>query len=282
MKTMHDPPGEERLHAAAAALGGRPLTLADEHALLLEQVAIRAEDVLAVAAQNRWPARELRRLLGYLRVEVLRQAEDEEMLLFAGLGASAGRGRLGRDHTRLREATEALERAAAGDGTWSSAWLATVIRDLVCQLERHLAAEERLLATGGVPGQAQAVTGLGGHPHEWYPLTEGPVIDLDALPPGQVIDAATDRLLRLRRGEQVELRSGRDPWLVWRRMDEISPGGYGFAYVEEGPDCWRVRVIRQPDRQKPAVRGRPGPRMSGTARAAAGRTGRDPAAGDRG
>ena len=134
--------------------------------LLLEQVAIRAEDVLAVAAQNRWPARELRRLLGYLRVEVLRQAEDEEMLLFASLGASAGRGRLGRDHARLREAIEALERAAAGDGTWSSAWLATVIRDLVCQLERHLAAEERLLAAGGVPGQAQAVTGLGGHPHE--------------------------------------------------------------------------------------------------------------------
>lgn len=91
MKTMHDAPREEQLHAAAAAPGGRPLTLADEHALLLEQVAIRAEDVLAVAAQNLWPARELRRLLGYLRVEVLRQAEDEEMLLFASLGASACR-----------------------------------------------------------------------------------------------------------------------------------------------------------------------------------------------
>ena len=54
MKIMHDAPGEEQLHAAAA--GGPPLTLAGEYALLLEQVAIRADDVLAVAAGNRWPA----------------------------------------------------------------------------------------------------------------------------------------------------------------------------------------------------------------------------------
>lgn len=169
-------------------------------------MAIRADDVLAVATRNLWPARELQRVLGYLRAEVLRQAGDAEMLLFAGLGASPGPGRRGHDHARLREAIEILERAAAGDGTWSCARLATMIRDLVCQLERHLPAEERLLAAG----QVQGVTSLGGHRHEWYPLAEGPVIDLDALPPGQVIDAAADRLLRLRRGEQVELhRDGR-------------------------------------------------------------------------
>ena len=245
MKIMHETPREEQLHAAAAAAGSPPLTLAGEHALLLEQVAIRADDVLAAAAANRWPAPELQRLLGYLRAEVLRQAGDEEMLLFASPGTSPGTGRLGRDHARLREAIEILEGAAAGDGTWSCARLATMIRDLTCQLERHLAAEEKLLAAGRVPGQVQGVTGPGGHRHEWYPLTEGPVIDLDALPPDQMIHAATDRLLRLRRGEQVELRSGRDPWLVWQQMDEVSPGGYGFAYVKEGPDCWRVRVTRR-------------------------------------
>ena len=92
MKIMHGAPGEEQVHAAAAAAGGPPLTLAGEHALLLEQVAIRADDVLAVAARNRWPARELQRLLGYLRAEVLRQAGDEEMLLFASLGTSPGPG----------------------------------------------------------------------------------------------------------------------------------------------------------------------------------------------
>jgi hypothetical protein len=82
MKAVHDVPGTEELRAAAAAVGDPPPTLAEEHALLLEQVAIRAQDVLTAAAGNRWPAQELQRLLGYVRAEVLRQAEDEEMLLF--------------------------------------------------------------------------------------------------------------------------------------------------------------------------------------------------------
>ena len=58
--------------------------------------------------------------------------------------------------------------------------------------------------------------------------------------------AAVDRLLRLRRGEQVELRSGRDPCPVWREMDELGPGRYGFAYLQEGPDRWRMQVTRRP------------------------------------
>jgi hypothetical protein len=38
------------------------------------------------------------------------------------------------------------------------------------------------------------------------------VIDFDALPPGQVIDTAVERLTRLRPGECVEVRStGNDP-----------------------------------------------------------------------
>ena len=83
-------------------------------------------------------------------------------------------------------------------------------------------------------------------PHELHPLTEGPVIDLDVLPSGRATDAVVDRLLRLRRGEQVELRSGRDPWPVWRRMDDLVPRRYGFAYLQEGPDHWRVQVTRLP------------------------------------
>jgi uncharacterized protein (DUF2249 family) len=268
MKTMQDVPGTGELPAAATAPGDPPFTLAEEHALLLEQVTIRAEDVLTAAAGSRWPAGELQRLLGYVRSEVLRQARDEEMLLFTSRGASPGLVRLSRDHARLRAATETLERAAAGQGTWSAARVVTVIRDLVCQLERHLAAEEGLLTADGEQGQEQAVSRLGGHPHEWYPLTEGPVIDLDALPPGQVIDAVTDRLLRLGRGEQVELCSGHDPWLVWRQMEDVSPGGYGFAYLQDGPGLWRVQVTRRPsasDARQAArlLSARPGPSPAG-------------------
>ena len=110
-----------------------------------------------------------------------------------------------------------------------------------------------MTTTHRVPGRGPARPAVSasrhsptGRPHELHPLTEGPVIDLDVLPSGRVTDAVVDRLLRLRRGEQVELRSGRDPWPVWRRMDDLVPRRYGFAYLKEGPDQWRVQVIRRP------------------------------------
>ena len=245
MTTASQTPGDQPPQTPAAVPGGPLLTLAGEHALLLSQVVTRAGDLLAVTAEDRWPARELQALAGYLRAEVLGQDADEERLLFPA-GASAGVSRLARDHARLRAAIETLERVAAGESTWSPAELAAATRDLLRQLERHFHAGEAVLAAAGTPGKVPATTVLGGHPHEWYPLTEGPVIDLDALPADQTIDAAIHRLLRLRRGEQVELQAGTDPHLVWRQLDVLSPGGYGFAYLQDGPDRWRMQVTRRP------------------------------------
>jgi len=51
--------------------------------------------------------------------------------------------------------------------------------------------------------------------------------------------------LRLRRGERVELHAATDPHLVWRQLDVLSPGGYGFAYLQDGPDRWRMQVTRR-------------------------------------
>jgi uncharacterized protein (DUF2249 family) len=244
MTTVSQTPGYQPLQRPAAMPGDPPLTLADEHALLLSQVVIRAEDLLAVTAEDRWPARELQALLGYLRAEVLGQDADEERLLFPA-GASPGISRLARDHARLRTAIETLERVAAGESTWSPAELAAATRDLLHQLERHFHAGEAVLAAAGTPGKVPATAMLGGHPHEWYPLTEGPVIDLDALPAGQAVDAAVNRLLRLRRGEHVELHAGTDPHLVWWQLDVLSPGRYGFVYLQDGPDRWRMQVTRR-------------------------------------
>jgi uncharacterized protein (DUF2249 family) len=245
MTTMHEVPGCEQAGSAAPAAGCPPVTLTGEHAQLLEQVAIRAADLLAASAAGRWPARELQALVGYLRAEVLRQAAEEEGTLFPAHRATEGFARLARDHVRLREGIEVLARAAAGEGAYSHAQLAATTRDLLAQLKGHLTAEERLLTAADPPGTEPAVTAESRRRHEWYPLTEGPVANLDALPPGEVTDAAVDRLFRLRRGEQVELRSGRDPAAVWRRMDELSPGGYGFVYLQDGPDQWRVQVTRR-------------------------------------
>ncbi|MGH3269130.1 MAG: hemerythrin domain-containing protein [Trebonia sp.] len=245
MTTMHQAPGRGLAHPAVSAAGAAPLTLADEHALLLEQVDIRARDLLKAITADRWPARELQALVGYLRAEVLRQATDQERL-FPARPAADGFARMARDHVRLRAATEVLAQAASA-GTGSRAQLAATTRDLLTQLERHLAAEEQLLAVAaGRPGTAPGVTAATGRRHEWYPLTEGPVIDLDVLPSSEVTDAAVDRLLRLRSGGHVELRSRCDPWPVWRRMDGLCPGKYGFVYLQDGPDRWRVQVTRRP------------------------------------
>jgi uncharacterized protein (DUF2249 family) len=232
---------------------GRPramppeLTLGGEHALLLQQVVIRAEDVLAVIAEDRWPTAELQALIGYLRAEVLRQAADEEWFLFPTHDAPPGFTRLSRDHVRLRANIDVLARSAADRDTCTPAQLAATTRDLLAQLARHLAAEEALLAAADAPGEVPATATLARRPHEWYPLTEGPVIDLDVLPAGQMAEAAVDRLLRLRHGDQVELRSSTDPSQVWRQVDGLAPGGYGFTYLQDGPHRWRVQVIRRPE-----------------------------------
>ena len=62
-----------------------------------------------------------------------------------------------------------------------------------------------------------------------------------------------DRLLRMRRGGQVELQSGTDLDPVWREISEISPGGYRFTVLQDGPPRWRMQVTRRLTR-RPAAR----------------------------
>lgn len=242
-----DPAG--RVGRPTGAAAGRPAdppqTLGREHALLLTQVTVRAGDVLMATAGGRWPSGELRALVDYLRAEVLRQAEDEEWLLFP-TSRAARFAPLERDHVRLRAHVEALEEAASGTGTHSRAEVAALTRDLLAQLKRHLAAEETALAEVDAPDEIPATASAVTHQHGWYSLTEGPVIDLDRLPPDEMVDAAVDRLQRLRRGEQVELRSCHDIEVVWQRMDQLEPGRYGFDYLQDGPNEWRVQVTRRP------------------------------------
>lgn len=242
VRIVHDLPGHRVARSADPAVGGQPLTLAQEHALLLEQVTVRAEAVLTAIGGGRWPAQELRALTGYLRAEVLRQAADQEWL-FPARQPSEDYARLVGEHVRLRAATEVLDQAASSADTSSPARLAAATRDLLVQFEHHLATEEQVLAAAGQPGTVPGISA--GRRHEWYPLTEGPVVDLDRLPSGQAADAAVDRLLRLRRGEQVELHSARDPWPVWQQMNDLYPGRYGFVYLQEGPGRWRVQVTRR-------------------------------------
>jgi hypothetical protein len=137
----------------------RPLSLADEHGLLLRQVAARAEELLAVTSSGGWPGPELEALLTYLRVEVLRQAHDEERLLFPTGASSPALERLGRDHTVLHLLTETL--AAAGNHRPRvPAELAATTGELVAHLERHLGDEEAVLARDDGYGETPGCRGL--------------------------------------------------------------------------------------------------------------------------
>jgi hypothetical protein len=145
-----------------AGLTARPsLTLAEEHVLVLWQVTTSAEKLLTAAEQGGWPGAELTALAGYARAEVLRQAADEEALLFPAVPAQTAAG-LARDHVRLRAAAELLARAATGEQPMAPAQLAAVVRDFVTQLQRHLRNEENLLATGRGAQGGPATAALGG------------------------------------------------------------------------------------------------------------------------
>ena len=83
------------------------------------------------------------------------------------------------------------------------------------------------IAAGRAPEMVPATGVLGGRPHEWYPLTEGPVIDLGALPAGQAVAAAVARLLRLGGGGQVALQwpgnTGADRGAIQRSCARAGP-----------------------------------------------------------
>lgn len=239
-------PAVDSEHEATGSTSSTASTLHEEHALLRREISARANAVLDVADTGRWPQQELHELVNYLQLEVLRQVVDEEWLLFRNAREAPDElTALRAEHLALRSSIEALTQAAQGSGNISAQQLAATTRDLLIRFERHLAPEEQFLTTAG--GAAPAATGLNSQPHEWYEITAGPVIDLDALPGPRGIDAALGRLLQLDRGESVELRCSTDPSPLWRRLTHSDPGGWGITNLERGPDRWRVEIIRHRD-----------------------------------
>jgi uncharacterized protein (DUF2249 family) len=218
------------------------ISLAGEHRVLRREVTTRADPVLSAAEAGRWPTRELRAFVDYLQLEVLRQVSDEDWQIYrAARHAGEQFSQLRSQHLELRLTIDDLTQAAVSRGERTPAHLAAHIRELVSQIESHLDAEEQVLAEA-VP----SMSSLGSQPHEWYPLTEGPVIELDRLPGPRGADAVFERLLQLRTGESIELDSGSDPSPLLHRLRRGDPGGYLVDEAVHGPPRWLVRVTRRP------------------------------------
>lgn len=217
--------------------------LADEHAVLQQELERRGQLLLQVLDAGEWPAEEIQRLLDYLRYEVLDQAVHEERLLYplTEEGLTGPRiHQLVDDHARLRELANRLAAASACDEKDTERLRATV-RELCERLDRHVRREQGVLSDTGIESVRQPF-----HSHEWFVLTEGSTLDMDRLPDDWRQSAVLDRLSRMRSGESLELISGRPlqpvhALLVRRGMS----AGYGWVYVEEGPRRWRAEVTRR-------------------------------------
>lgn len=218
-------------------------TLSAEHRLLWDEVSALASSVRLAAGA--WPEQQLHQLLNYLHLELLRQLNDEEWLLFRDLAHHTEQlAVLRQQHLQLRLAVDALTAADAEPQPGDRAQLNALVAELLSRLQVHLASEEALL---DAHRQAPSTAAMGAIPHAWYALIEAACIDVDELPGPQAVDAVLGRLLRLRAGERVELTAGADPLPLWRRLAMADPAGYGFRYLQQGPPRWRVEVTRRAD-----------------------------------
>ena len=151
--------------------------LADEHALLLHQVAARADDVLAALAASRWPRLELAGLIDNLRSELIGQTRIR--------GTTAVHRR--RHHFGRRLGPGPLATTSGCGAPWKPALTpeppvgggtAGACRDRSRpghSLTAHLLREEEVLSRYATSvGRRHAVAAMEQHPHAWYPLTHGP------------------------------------------------------------------------------------------------------------
>jgi uncharacterized protein (DUF2249 family) len=144
----------------------------------------------------------------------------------------------------LRDLADQLANVATANGVHSEPGdLAELLDALDEFLDRHMRTEEALLSgttSAGVESLRQPF-----RCHLWFPLTEGPEVDLDALPREFAHRAAHERFSRLRPGEKLLLRSTRELDGLWNVLSCSRPGEYGWAYLEEGPERWRAELTRR-------------------------------------
>lgn len=214
---------------------------------LLWQAAARAEALLEVLADGEPVTAPLRPFLGYLREVVLARIGEEERTVLpalrdAGLSAT-DIDHLHQDHLALREAIDELAEAAATPQEPHVDQLAAVVRRLIMRLDEHLRGEAAAL-TALPSGYRPDAFGWAAAEH-WYPLTEGPSIDLDLLRPDLAEDAVLTRLTQLRTGEQVQLRSRARPEHLWHRLERRDPGGYAWAEDSDADHRWTVTGARR-------------------------------------
>ena len=201
---------------------------------------------------GRWPAAELTVLAGYARAQVLRQASDEESLLFPAVPAVVAG--LARDHVGCGLLPSCWPRPRPGNSPCPSTRSPLLSATSSTQLERHLRNEEDLLGVGPRAAGRAGHRGLRRALHEWGSRsTEGPWSTLMCFPePGGLPRPWTGSCCGCPTGEQGRTAVRLGPGPGGQELSGISPDGYRFDRSEDGPD-------RRPDAESPATGGQPTP-----------------------
>lgn len=211
-------------------------TLAGEHAVLMRDVARRVAPVLALLDIHAWPHAELGTLTGLLRAAVLRQASDEEVLLYPHDATAAPFAELSADHVRLHMLTARLEHAIAEPCPAQE--LRVLTEDLLSTLQQHLRDEQAILAAlPHAPIEIPSAAALAAGGHSWLPTDDEPVqVVLDRLPGDQAHELCVERLLRLQPGQSAEIHSEDADKLdhVCRWVQAFDSVGYGVARRSSG------------------------------------------------
>jgi uncharacterized protein (DUF2249 family) len=221
--------------------------LADEHDVLLEEVRLRGRLVRAALGAGRWPVGEVDGLVAYLRFEVLDQTVAEERLLFPPTVAGTEDPRISRlraDHVALRDLTQRLAVTGSGDpGQDGLPVLVELLDDLDELLRNHMRAEEVLLAATTTDGVETRRSPF--RCHTWFSVTEGPEVDLGALPREHAVGAALERLSRMRAGERLVVRAAWDLNGLAGLVARAWPQEFGWACLDDGPDRWCAEITRR-------------------------------------
>ncbi|HEY5335982.1 MAG TPA: hemerythrin domain-containing protein [Mycobacteriales bacterium] len=206
--------------------------LAGQHAVLLRNVARRVHPIVALLEARVWPHAELETLTRFLRTSVLRQVSDEETLLYPADASAPPFAELTTDHVRLHTLNARLEAALVVP--CNPVELRGLLGDLVETLERHLRAEQDVLA---------ALHWSDADPDR--PV----VIRLDAVPEGLATDRCIERLLRLRPGQSAELHAedGRQLEDVGRWLRRFDSAGFGLSDVVTDRTDAVLQISRRQD-----------------------------------